>query len=394
MNLVDIVIVLVVIGGAFWGSQKRLVAQVSILLGVVVGLFGASVVYDRLAFLGQNSASRGIVLGLLTLAIGFLCCDIILSVGRRLQQRFGWRSEELGKKERIASGGVAALSALFVIWLVFGIFANALPTDVQKQIKAAEIYKSLQGSLPIPEVMRRAATILDPFGSPEVFVGDEPSFDTSVAVSATFENLDSAVAAAAPAVFKVNAWGCGSASAGSGFLTGSKRTIITNAHVVAGADRISVQDTKGSYTAQPIWFDPELDIAVLAVAANVAADPLGLETSAVPNGTVLSILGYPAGGDFIADDVIIVETLNAEGYDIYTSGKVLRNIYALRATVVPGNSGGPVITAAGKVAGVVIGHSTIQNRTGYAITANQIEGSVSAALSRNQVVSTGSCTTS
>lgn len=392
MNIVDICIILIVAGSAYWGSKKRAVTQVSILIGVIVGLIVASLAYNRLAFLTQNSSLRGIVLAVSILAIGFLTCDFVLTLGRRLRHRLPWDKKPLLLAEKIISGVVSSVMTLLIIWLVIGVFGVLLPAVVRHQIKTAWAYSNLEDALPYPEAVRRAAALLQPFRAPEIFVGQEPSFDGQVSVVDTFENLDDAVAGASPSVLRINAWGCGSTSAGTGFLTSNKRTIVTNAHVVAGANRITAQDGRGTYTAHVLSFDPRLDIAVLTISSDAAGNPLVLSAQAAAPGQIAAVVGYPAGNDLTTEDAIVVQQLRAEGYDIYGKDKITRDIFALRAQVVPGNSGSPLVGASGKVAGVVVGHSDEQNRTGYAIVANQVESSVAAALVANQVVSTGSCT--
>ncbi len=83
--------------------------------------------------------------------------------------------------------------------------------------------------------------------------------------------------------------------------------------------------------------------------------------------------------------------VTADGYDIYHEQKVIRSVYALRGDVVAGNSGGPVINSSGEVAGIIFGHSTNQNKTGYAITSDQVASTVKTAQGLNSVVSAGPC---
>jgi S1-C subfamily serine protease len=66
-------------------------------------------------------------------------------------------------------------------------------------------------------------------------------------------------------------------------------------------------------------------------------------------------------------------------------------VYELSAHIIPGNSGGPLITADGRVIGVVFAESTSYNDVGYALTMPQIVTEINQALAQNRNVSTGKC---
>ncbi|MFP3381615.1 serine protease, partial [Bacillus sp. SIMBA_069] len=66
------------------------------------------------------------------------------------------------------------------------------------------------------------------------------------------------------------------------------------------------------------------------------------------------------------------DRVTARGTDIYQSGSVDRDIYSLRGSVRPGNSGGPLLDANGDVAGVVFARSATDPDTGYALTLTEL----------------------
>ena len=70
-----------------------------------------------------------------------------------------------------------------------------------------------------------------------------------------------------------------------------------------------------------------------------------------------------------------------------------RGVYALEATVHPGNSGGPVVIAGGQVVGVVFSRSTVYRDMGYALTSPGVLARVRQAASRQAPVSTQKCAT-
>ena len=76
--------------------------------------------------------------------------------------------------------------------------------------------------------------------------------------------LQSAVAKDDASVVKIEGLGCGGLVEGSGFDVGSD-LVATNAHVVTGIAHPYVIDSNGTHSASLIWFDPNLDFAVLQV---------------------------------------------------------------------------------------------------------------------------------
>jgi S1-C subfamily serine protease len=392
MNLLDVGILLLLVLLIWLGYTQQPIRQASASIGAIAGLLLGSLLYRRLAFLTVNSFGRTIVLGLLIIAAGCFCYDIILSIGRSIERKTHAKIHRLTLRARIISSTIAATTGIVIIWLTLGIFSTLNSAFAQGQLNGSVIVSFAERHTSLPSVFQNAAALLTPFNAPKTFVGTEPTFDDNVTVSRNFSELDTAVASASKSVFKVSSWGCGATTIGSSFMI-SDRALVTNAHVIAGATRISVQDktTGTNYVAQPIWFDPSIDMAVLSVSGALPQKPLAFHTGTVYGGDIGSVLGYPGGEAFSDSDAIILQSLDAKGYDIYQKNIVTRTIYALRATVVPGNSGGPLIDTSGKVLGLVFGHSTTQNHTGYALTAQQIEPSITAALKQNSVVSSGSC---
>jgi S1-C subfamily serine protease len=85
-------------------------------------------------------------------------------------------------------------------------------------------------------------------------------------------------------------------------------------------------------------------------------------------------------------------TVTAVGQDIYGGGRVVRQVYSLRVEVHPGNSGGPLVGTDGKVLGVLFAASREDPDTGYALTAEQVDGAARAARDAQADVATGRCT--
>ncbi|MEK7152531.1 MAG: trypsin-like peptidase domain-containing protein, partial [Patescibacteria group bacterium] len=190
-------------------------------------------------------------------------------------------------------------------------------------------------------------------------------------------------------VVKVQGTGCGGVSTGSGFVS-DEDLVITNAHVIAGVKAPHIIDGNGKHAAQVIWFDEDLDMAVLRT-ANLAGDPLEMLTDIAANGTAAAVAGYPGGGSFTADPAIVLDSFRAVGSNIYNQGGTERDVYSIKAAIEPGNSGGPLINKDGDVIGLGFAESTAYDDVGYALTMSDVLAGLNQAKDRSQTATTGSC---
>jgi S1-C subfamily serine protease len=229
--------------------------------------------------------------------------------------------------------------------------------------------------------------LVDPNGFPMVFIGQEPS--PPRANPASPAQVQEAVANAGASVVKIQGYGCGGIVSGSGFVVGPGM-VATNAHVVAGVSNISISDERGQHAATVVWFDPDLDFAVLR-ASGLAGAPLAIDSADEPRGTAGAVLGFPGGGPFDAEPATVLDETEAVGRNIYDESTTLRSIYDLQANVEPGNSGGPLVLPNGSVIGVVFAKSITEQGIGYALTAQQIVPEINQAKGRTAAVSVGSC---
>jgi S1-C subfamily serine protease len=141
-----------------------------------------------------------------------------------------------------------------------------------------------------------------------------------------------------------------------------------------------------------VLFDPQKDVAVLYVP--------GLRAPVLPFDGVASrgdsavVAGYPQDGGLDLQAATVANRINATGQNIYNSGTVTREIYSIRSTVRPGNSGGPLLTTDGKVYGVVFARSTSDSETGYVLTAHEVAPDARKAAHATARVDTGDLVTS
>jgi S1-C subfamily serine protease len=105
----------------------------------------------------------------------------------------------------------------------------------------------------------------------------------------------------------------------------------------------------------------------------VGADLPALQISSRrPAGADAAVLGYPENGPYVVSPARIGETRATISQDSYGRGPVDRSITALGGTVRSGNSGGPLVDAAGNVVGTVFAATTSGSAGGFAIPAEQV----------------------
>lgn len=391
MNIVDIVIVLFFITSLIRGVELGVVRQVCSTIGLLVGLLLGAFVQGKLIHLTRSPQSKA----LLALVIITMFIGIFSSVGEYLGSLLRLRIERakrftaIDKADRAVGSVVAGATLLVVVWLGASIFNNAPIPAVQKEIRGSVIIAQLNKSLPgAPSVVTRLGHLIDPNGFPNVFTGLEPSIDTHAPLP-SIGQLDPAVQLARESTVKIEGAGCGGISQGSGFVADSG-LVITNAHVIAGVKNPYIIDKNGKHKTGVIWFDPNLDLAVLR-ATDLAGKPLSIVSDLASNGTPSAALGYPGGGNFTAQPATVLDSFKAIGRNIYNEGNTEREVYSIKADIQPGNSGGPLINKQGSVIGIVFAESTTYDKVGYALTMNDVIAEFNQAKDQNQIVGTGNC---
>jgi S1-C subfamily serine protease len=194
---------------------------------------------------------------------------------------------------------------------------------------------------------------------------------------------------AAPSVLKIRGTNeCGRGVEGSGFVYAEDR-LMTNAHVVAGVADPEVEVGGSTVGAEVVYYNADLDVAVLDLETGTLS-PLDFDATAQAEDGV-AILGYPQDGPYDVQTGRIRAEQRLRSPDIYGDGTVIREVFSLRGLVRPGNSGGPIVSSAGDVVGVVFAASVTDRDTGYALTAEQVSRSAELGISNTQEVSTGDC---
>jgi S1-C subfamily serine protease len=200
---------------------------------------------------------------------------------------------------------------------------------------------------------------------------------------------DTDVHRAAQSVYKIRGENsCERGVEGSGFTYGPDR-VMTNAHVVAGVTHPDVLVGDREVPATVVYYNPDIDVAVLDV-AGIHARRLPFDRTGSPR-QAGAVLGFPEDGPYDVEPARIRGEERLRSPDIYGRGAVVRHVYSLRARVRPGNSGGPLVSRSGTVLGVVFAASVTDPQTGYALTAAQVAQAAAAGLTHSRPVDTGSC---
>jgi S1-C subfamily serine protease len=141
---------------------------------------------------------------------------------------------------------------------------------------------------------------------------------------------------------------------GSGFVVDEDGTILTNAHVVDGADEVTVSFEEGgdSIDAEVQGVDPDTDLAVLKIDPDEVEDmtvlPLG-DSSELQVGDPVVAIGNPFGLQRTVTTGIVSALQRQIGAP---SGFSISNVIQTDASINPGNSGGPLLDSQGRVIGI------------------------------------------
>ncbi|WP_167001221.1 MarP family serine protease [Mumia sp. ZJ430] len=389
MNLIDVVVVLVVVAYAVLGYLRGFVAgafaMAGLLAGGVVGLVAAPLLLSNL--------DHGIQRSLLAVVIVLVLASAGQATGSHIGGRLRERVTHPPARSIDAVAGVvlSAVASLVVCWaLGYAVSGSQIP-GASTAVRGSKVLAAVDSVVPqgVRGALHSFDTVVDATLFPRYLEPFTPETIKPAAAPDPAVLQRPEVKSARRSVARITGQAkCDRGLEGSGFVYASER-VMTNAHVVAGVTQPMVTIRGESYDATVVYYDPSLDVAVLRVpgleARSLAFDPDAAQ------GQSAAVLGFPENGPFDARAARIRSEQRLRSPDIYGTTQVVREVYALRALVRSGNSGGPVISEQGRVIGVVFAASISDSSTGYALTAGQVGDAARAGARALRPVDTGEC---
>ncbi len=385
--VLDVALVLLLVGYLVYGLRNGLSRSAAVIAGVVLGLIAAWVLVPLVGSWIPYPFVRPFAT--VVLALGLVAAGHALGsfVGRLLRR--GVAATPLGWLDRLLGAVVSVVVAALVASVLAGSVAPLGVPLLSRAIAGSSVLRTISTVTPDPVeawlaqarafvVDRGIPTVTGVLGGARPVI---PAIDTG----------SDTLTAAAQSVVRItgNAWACGVAQSGSGFVVSDDR-VVTNAHVLAGVTDPLVEAPDGQViTGTIVYFDPLDDLAVIA-APGLTAPALTLVPT-IAAGADAAVQGYPFGGPFssLAARVMTVSVPGVK--DIYGASTNPREVYTLAAEVREGNSGGPRLTLEGTVAGVVFARDGEDPLVGYAMTMTELAPVAAEAETLTNAVSTGEC---
>ncbi len=391
VNLVDLFALLLVVVAVIFGWRSGFMVQAGALAGFVGGLAVMVLLAPSLAGLVAelDPLLRTVVV------IGTVAGIVLLgqalggAAGGAVRRRLG--RGILGNLDHGAGAVFGMARGIFVVWLMGGLLGQfpipALATEARQSIALRAIETRLPSAVVLAAELGR---LIEAAGLPDVLIGAPPPVAPPVG-GPTFAQAEQIAAAARRSTVRVEAIACGRFLSGTGFAVEGDR-LVTNAHVVAGADRVwvSFDGSLERRAGRVVHFDPRLDVALIEV-DGLVVEPLELAVDLPGRGAPAAALGFTGGGRQRLIPAVVSRTIHALGRDIYGNAVVTRDVIELRADVAPGDSGGPLLLGDGTVGGVTVSESRSDPSIAYALSPVAVAESIAAALDSRTAVSTAAC---
>ena len=175
---------------------------------------------------------------------------------------------------------------------------------------------------------------------------------------------------------------------GSGFVWDTRGHIVTNSHVIRGANAVQVTlADQTTWDAVFVGEAPEKDLAVLRIdapAARLVALPLGISKNLLVGQKVLAI-----GNPFGLDQTLTTGVISALGREIESLARIpIRDVIQTDAAINPGNSGGPLLDSSGRLIGVntaIYSPSGAYAGIGFAIPVDTVRWVVPELISKGRI---------
>ncbi len=382
MNSLDALILGLAVGAGIAGWRTGFLARVAAWIGVALGLLAAvPLVTPVVTYVGGGNADSRVLAAALFL---MLAASIGHGVALGIARLIGRRRVSPHRADRAAGALAGVLGAFALVWMLVPSLA-ALPGWPARAARTSRIVAAIDDLAPVQpdsfavwgrSVVRAPyPSALDPLAQPPD-PGPPPVSGPPPAVAARVRR----------SVVLVRGIACNLIQSGTGWVV-APGLIVTNAHVVAGERATTVTGDDGvRHRADVVAFDSHRDVAVLSV-PGLAQPSLALVEPRI--GETGAVYGHPAGGPLVVSPARVGETITAIGTDIYRTGTSRRSVLVLAARLAPGDSGGPLADAAGRVIGMAFAVDPGDASTAYALSPAEIRAGLREVAA--QPAPTGGC---
>ena len=388
LTVLDLILILALLSYLVYGLRNGFLVTAGGIAGFAAGAVAAFFAVPLVSGFVEDSGWRLTAIVAAAVVLVVLGHGLGTMVGRQI--RGAVRIRPLRAMDRLVGGAVnVVVSALVMSMLAFSVSSLGVPF-VSQQLAESKVIRFIDGLTPVPvkATMAQLRSTVIGNGIPTLLEG----LEQGPAVPVPNASTDTpALNRAAESVLRIagTAYQCGQNQTGTGFVVSEDR-VVTNAHVVAGVSQPVVEmPDGGAMPGRVVYFDTKHDLAVLAV-DGLQASPLALGRD-LPGGSPAAFAGYPHGGPFQSKPATVQDITAVLVPDIYGNNASPEEIYRLAGDVQPGNSGGPLLTMDGQVAGVIFAKATADTEMGFAITMDDLTPVASQAASLSAPVSSGQC---
>lgn len=386
--VLDIVLALLLLSYLIYGFRAGLVVSLGGILGVIVGAIAAFFAVPLVSAWVADSAWRvpAILIAAIALVVAGQAAGTTL--GHSIRRTF--RRSPLRIVDRIVGALLSlVVSAVLLSMLAFSIGSLGVPF-LSQSIASSRVLGAIDAVTPEP-VRAAEAQLRSLAAQGGLRIIDTLRPDSALPAP---EGVTPTAAqrAASRSVVKITgtAYQCGQNQSGSGFVVSAGR-VVTNAHVVAGVPRPVVEvPGGGARGGHVVFFDSVHDLAVIQV-PGLTTPALRLSQD-LERGDTAMFDGYPLGGPFRSNPATVQGVSTVRVPDIYGNNPSPMELYYLAANVQEGNSGGPLLSEDGRVAGVVFAKAAHRSSEGFALTTEELAPVVKKARSLTEPVAAGHCT--
>lgn len=368
------------------GALGSLMSFVGVVLGAIAGVMLAPHIVSHV------HSPRGKLFAALFLILALVVIGEVAGVVLGRAVRGSIRSGPVRVMDSIVGVVLQLVVVLVAAWLLGSPLTSSNQQNLAAAARGSKVITEVDKYAPdwLRSVPKRMSALLNTSGLHEALdpLGGAPVQPVDAPDPTLAESL--VVSKSRPSVVKIRgvATACQKVLEGTGFVIAPNR-VMSNAHVVAGSDSVTVEADGKKYDATVVSYDPNADISILDV-PSLPQQPLVFAEEPAKTGTDAVVMGYPGGGDFVATPARVREIIELSGPDIYKTTTVNREVYTIRGLVRQGNSGGPMINRAGKVIGVVFGAAVDDNDTGFVMTTDEVARQL-AKIGNTAPVPTGAC---